>query len=187
MRTHQTTRVEGTVLVVSRSARLDEMHQFGSAEEAQRRQKFVDEALTWVGTPFRDCADVKGPNGAVDCAMLLTRSAVDSGLLPAFDPRPYSPRAMLHSTEERSEKSFLKILASMGAREVEVPRVGDVLVYLFGRMFSHGAVLVNGDEVCHAYAAAGMCLVSRRDEDLLRMIDKGLRRPVRCFDLWGDC
>lgn len=120
--------------------------------------------------------------------MLLVRCAVDTGLVPPFDPRPYSPRAMLHSTEEKAPKSFLKILAKLGAKEVSEPQVGDVHVYLFGRMFSHGGIRINENEIVHAYGAAGMCLTSRTDESLLSFIPLGSRqiaRPVRYFDIWS--
>jgi cell wall-associated NlpC family hydrolase len=161
-----------------------ERHAFASPEEAAARAAFIAEALSWVGTPFQDCADVKGPNGAVDCAMLLVRAAVDTGRLPPFDPRPYSPRWHLH----RSEEKFVDWIAGrLGAREVATPRVGDVALWRFGRTFSHGAVLINSAEVVHAYYAAGMTLVSRLDEPLLRFISDGrvnVPRPVRYFDLW---
>ena len=160
----------------------EERHAFATPGEAQGRAAFINEALSWIGTPFRDCADVKGPNGAVDCAMLLVRSAVDTGRVPPFDPRPYSPRHMIH----RSEQVFVGWLERLGAREVERPQVGDVVVWQFGRSFSHGAVLVNTEEVAHAYAAAGMALVSRLDEPLLRHLPiRNLPRPVRYFDLWS--
>lgn len=154
-----------------------------TADEATARAAFITEALSWVGTPFRDCADVKGPNGAVDCAMLLVRSAVDTGRLPPFDPRPYSPRWHLH----RSEEKFLGWMTTLGAAEVERPRLGDIVLWQFGRVFSHGAILINSREIVHAYYAAGMALVSRRDEPLLRFISDGrfnIPRPVKYFDLW---
>jgi cell wall-associated NlpC family hydrolase len=147
------------------------------------REAFVAEALSWVGTPFLDCADIKGPNGGVDCAMLLTRCAVDTGIIPPFDPRPYSPRHMLH----RSEELFLQHLARLGAHEVETPDVGDIAVWQFGRTFAHGGIIL-GEEVVHAYAALGCVLVSRRDEPLLTHfpLHGGLiPRPVRYFSLWG--
>jgi cell wall-associated NlpC family hydrolase len=153
-------------------------------EEASARAAFVAEALSWVGTPFRDCADVKGPNGAVDCAMLLVRCAVDTGRLPPFDPRPYSPRWHLH----RSEEKFVGWLEQLGAREVARPQVGDIVLWRFGRVFSHGAVLVGRDEIVHAYYAAGQVLVSKLHEPLLDFISVGglnIPRPVKYFDLWG--
>jgi cell wall-associated NlpC family hydrolase len=175
---------QGCDLLVGAPAGL-ERHVFASPEEAAARAAFVNEALSWVGTPFLDCGDVKGPNGAVDCAMLLVRAAVDTGCVAPFDPRPYSPRWHLH----RSEELFLGwITGRLGAREVAEPRVGDVILWQFGRCFSHGAVLVNAAEVCHAYYAAGMALVSQRHEPLLDFISDGranLPRPVRYFDLWA--
>ncbi len=161
-----------------------ERHAFASPGEAAARGAFIAEALSWVGTPFLDCADVKGRSGGVDCAMLLVRSAVDTGRFPPFDPRPYAPRHMLH----RSEEQFLGwIVDRLGAAEVDRPRVGDIVLWQFGRCFSHGAVLVNAAEVCHAYAAAGCTLVSKLHEPLLDFISDGrvsIPRPRRYFDLW---
>jgi cell wall-associated NlpC family hydrolase len=162
-----------------------ESHRFDTEAEADARCRFITEALTWTGTPFRDCADVKGPNGAVDCAMMLTRSVVDTGLIEPFDPRPYSPRWHVH----RSEEKFVDwVTEKLHAREVEQPRVGDVMIWRFGRTYSHGAVLVNSQEVLHAYHAAGMVILSRLDEPSLSHIALNaltVRRPVRYFDLWS--
>jgi cell wall-associated NlpC family hydrolase len=177
-------RSERTRVVAQRPNGAVERHAFATAEEAVARAAFVTEALSWFGTPFVDCADVKGPNGAVDCAMLLVRAAVDTGRLAPFDPRPYSPRWHLH----RSEEKFVAWVEQLGARQVETPRVGDIVLWRFGRVFSHGAVLINSEEVVHAYYAAGKVLVSRLDEPLLTHISDGrvnIPRPVQYFDLWS--
>lgn len=162
-----------------------ETHGFDTETEAETRAAFINEALTWCGTPFRDCSDVKGPSGCVDCAMLLTRAAVDSGIVAPFDPRPYAPRWHLH----RSEEKFIDWIAgTFGAREVAEPRIGDVALWYFGRCFSHGGILINSEEVVHAYYQAGMTLVSRRDEPSLMSIPvfgSTTPRPVRYFDLWS--
>lgn len=162
-----------------------ETHVFDTAEEATARAAFIIEALSWQGTPFRDCGDIKGPRGAVDCAMLLTRCAIDTGLVAPFDPRPYPPRWHVHRDEER----FIDwIETRLGAREVEQPRPGDVAVWMFGKTFSHGAILINSVEVVHAWAKAAMVLVSRRDETILTSIPVfagSVPRPVRYFDLWS--
>ena len=182
-------------LVVFRKGRDSEHWQFGSEEEACARKRFIEEAFSWVGTPFRDCADVKGPQGAVDCAMLLVRCAVAAGLIdPAFDPRPYSPRWHVH----RGEEKFIDFLVKLGAREIKEPRLGlpgeasakpgDILVWQFGRCYGHGAILVNREEVVHAHGAAKMCIVSRLDEPTLNSIairGKDYPRPVRYFDVWS--
>jgi cell wall-associated NlpC family hydrolase len=176
-------RVEGSDLLV-RGPGGEQRHAFATVREAEGRAAFIAEALSWVGTPFRDCADIKGPNGAVDCAMLLVRSAVDTGRIPPFDPRPYSPRWMLHRTEEK----FLGWMVALGAREVETPRIGDIVLWQFGRTFAHGAVLINATQIVHAYAHARCVLVSDLDEPLLRYLPVSfgrIPRPVRYFDLWS--
>jgi cell wall-associated NlpC family hydrolase len=175
--------VRGNTVVAS-SSRGSEEHVFASAEEAAAKAAFVREALSWVGTPFRDCGDIKGPNGAVDCAMLLVRCGVDTGLRASFDPRPYPARWHLHRDRER----FLEWIEDrLGGRRVDAPRFGDIVVWQFGRCFSHGAIVINSAEVVHAYAHARMCITSRLDEHPLRYI--GLRsaevpRPVRYYDIW---
>jgi cell wall-associated NlpC family hydrolase len=174
----------GSSLHIRRKGREEERWEFASADEASARRHFIAEAFTWVGTPFRDCADVKGPNGAVDCAMLLVRCAVDTGLVPAFDPRPYSPRWHVH----RGEEKFIDFLVKLGAHEVREPRLGDVLVWRFGRCYGHGAILVNREEVVHAYGAAKMCIVSRLDEPTLSKVairGQDYPRPLRYFDVWS--
>jgi len=162
----------------------EERHVFATTAEAEGRAAFINEALSWRGTPFRNCGDVKGPNGAVDCAMLLVRSAVDTGRIPAFDPRPYSPTWMLHRREEK----FVDWMVKLGAHEVERPRVGDILLWQFGRTYAHGAILINSRQVIHAYTAAGAVIISDLDEPLLRFLPVSFAqvpRPVRYFDLWG--
>lgn len=159
-----------------------EIWTFATPQEAAARAAVLREALSWIGTPFRDCADVKGPQGAVDCAMLLVRVFVDTGILPAFDPRPYPARWHLHRSRER----FLEwIEEALGARRVERPRPGDVVIWQFGRCFSHGAILINSEEVVHAYAHARQCVTSRLDEHPLRYVSMNATewpRPVRYYD-----
>lgn len=162
----------------------EERCSFSTPGEASGRAAFINEALSWRGTPFVNCGDVKGRGGAVDCAMLLVRCAVDTGHIPAFDPRPYPPAWMLHRSEER----FLDILVSLGATEVERPRMGDVLVWQVARTFAHGAVLINSRQVVHAYASARCVLVSDLTEPLiLHHPARGrvVPRACRYFDLWS--
>lgn len=156
-------------------------YEFASADEAIARRALVEEALSWIGTPFCDCASVKGPKGAVDCAMLMTRCVIEVGLVAPFDPRPYPPRWHLHRDEER----FINfLLERLGAREIEDPKIGDIAVWQFGRTYSHGGIIINADEVVHAYWANRMVVQTRRDEPYLSLSGT-TPRAVRYFDLWS--
>jgi cell wall-associated NlpC family hydrolase len=172
---HQETWAEGREVVIRRPARPDERHSFDSASAALQAALVINDGLSWIGTPFKNCGDVKGPAGCVDCAMLLVRTHVDTGILPPFDPRPYSASWFLHQTEEK----FLGwIKDRLGGVEIDRPRVGDCLVYRFGKCFSHGAILINSEEVVHAFYKSGIVHVSRLDEQDLS-VDRTTGAPIQ--------
>jgi cell wall-associated NlpC family hydrolase len=153
-----------------------------SQAEIEQRAAFIAEARTWLGTPFRDQGDVRGPNGAVDCAMLLVRAAVDTGLVPPFDPRPYPPQWHLHRDEER----FLTIVGRLGEEVDRAPIPGDVIVYRFGRCYAHGGIIIENDHVLHAYYKTGhVAICPLRDVELSYLPD-GKPRPFKLFDLWAQ-
>lgn len=138
----------------------------GNAKAQQGRETVVSEALTWLGTPYHHCADIKGVG--VDCAMVLMRIYSSAGLVDFVDPRPYSPEWHLH----RSEEMYIGWLERMGARRVQAPALGDVVLFRFGRCFSHGSVVVDegqsieDTQVLHAYLGRGVHLTRLREEPL---------------------
>jgi cell wall-associated NlpC family hydrolase len=180
----QETWVEGNKVLTRRWFKTEE-HEFDTEEEAQGRAAIINEALTWVGTPFVDCANVKGPNGAVDCAMLLASTFTATGRLAPFDPRPYSRQHMLH----RDHELFIEwVQNKLGGKPVDKPRIADLMLWRFGRTFSHGAIIINSEEVVHAYAHPGCVLISRMDEDVLKHVplsNVNFSRPVKYFDVWS--
>lgn len=162
-----------------------EVHEFATAEAAEKRYRFGMEALTWQGTPFKNCGDTKGKTGAIDCAMLMVRSAVDTGLIPPFDPRPYPPQWFQHQDRER----FLEIMQSLGAREIDTPpRFGDAIIRRIGRCYAHGTIVINSREIVHAWFSAGICTVSLMREpafDKMWWRGREIPAPKKTFDLWG--
>jgi len=151
----------------------------GAALEERQRAAAVAEALTWLGTPFRDCADRKGVG--VDCAMMLVRVFVDTGIIPAFDPRPYAPQWFQH----RSEEKFLGFVGRFGIEVERAPVPGDVIVYRFGRCFAHGAIVVDGENVVHAYKRLGAVVMSPLRDAGLALLKTGSPRPRKIFDVWA--
>jgi len=114
--------------------------------EITQRAAVVAEARSWLKTPYHPMGDVKG--AGVDCGMLLVRVFVDTGLCAPFDPRPYAPDWMLHRNEER----YLGFVFDR-TKEVERPMPGDVMVFRFGRCYSHGGIVTcaNPVTIIHAF------------------------------------
>lgn len=114
-----------------------------------QRSIVVGEARKWLGTPYHCQADIRG--AGVDCAMLIVRVFVDLGLCKPFDPRPYSDDWFLHRSEER----YLGFAFNY-CTEVEGARPGDVIVFRYGRCYSHGGIVSASDPlaIIHAYQPA---------------------------------
>jgi len=130
------------------------------------RAPIVAEARSWIGTPYHHAADVKGVG--CDCGMLLVRVFVDLGLVAPFDPRPYAHDWHLH----RGEEVYLAWLLDRG-RFVAAPEPGDVMLFRYGRCFSHGGIVTSADPltIVHAYHPAGVVL----EEDVTRNPELGGR------------
>jgi NlpC/P60 family putative phage cell wall peptidase len=118
--------------------------------ETKQRAAVVAEARSWLKTPYHHAADVRG--AGVDCGMLLVRVFVDTGLCEPFDPRPYPPDWMLH----RSEEKYLGFVFDH-TKEVDRPLPGDVMVFRYGRAYSHGGIVVmaNPLTIVHAFTPVG--------------------------------
>ena len=144
--------------------------------ESAQRAAVVAAARSWIGTPYHNCADVKGVG--VDCGMLLVRVFVDSGLCAPFDPRPYPVDWHLHRAEER----YLGFIFDRGA-EVTAPLPGDVMVVRYGRTYSHGGIVSIAAPltIVHAYFPARSVL----EEEIGRnsVLSDATRKP-RFFSYW---
>ena len=142
------------------------------------RSAVVAAARSWLGTPYHHAADVKGPKGGVDCAMLLVRVYVDLGLVEPFDPRPYTRDWMLHRSEER----YLGFLLAR-APEVETPGPGDVTLFKVGRCYAHGGIVTNPEPltIVHAFASARFVV-----EDIVSRLEIADRLKAAKFaSYWG--
>jgi NlpC/P60 family putative phage cell wall peptidase len=149
-------------------------------KEAMLRRALVDEARTWIGTPYRQLGDVKGI--ACDCSMLLVRCLVDTGIVEAFDPRPYPPTWFLHQADER----YIDWL-SIVAVEVETPQPGDFVTVKIGRAFAHSGIVSDAEHLIHAFADEGQVRESVLRHPRLSFMGHGSRtaRPRRFYDLFA--
>lgn len=148
------------------------------ATERQQRAAVVAEARKWVGTPYHNCADVRG--AGVDCGMLIVRIFCDTGLCAPFDPRPYPPDWHLHRSEER----YLGFVFDRCA-EVAAPQPGDVIVFKIGRCYAHGGIVtaVAPLKIVHAFYQARCVLEEEVHRN--RQLSDPARAP-RYFSYWAN-
>jgi NlpC/P60 family putative phage cell wall peptidase len=114
------------------------------------RRRVVNEAKSWIGTPFHHAARVKG--AGVDCLMLLAEVYEKAGIVAPVDPPFYVPDWHLHRDAERYMEGLLHY-----ARPFDGPPLpGDIALFRFGRTFSHGAIVADWPRIVHAYWNIGV-------------------------------
>ena len=144
-------------------------------DEAAQRGAIVAEAMRWLGTPYHHRAKLRGVGA--DCAQLVLGVYAAVGLVADFDTGEYPPDWHLHREAER----YLAIIAGL-AGEIEPAKAGrgDVLLFRFGRCFSHGAIVIEGMRLIHANRRDRAVVMTDldRDGDLIG-------RPMRAFSYWA--
>lgn len=111
------------------------------------RDQIVEEALTWLDTPYQHQAKVK--HVGVDCAMFVVGVAQNVGLLSHSEIMPvYSPEWHLHNREER----LIQILEDFNCKEINTSDAlpGDIFTFKFGRCASHLAFILPDNYILHA-------------------------------------
>ena len=141
--------------------------------EREFRAAIVAEALTWIGTPYKLCGCIKGVG--VNCAQLLFGVAKGAGIIPQSCPTPrwYTPQLATHSRDER----LMRYFAAYGAREVNEPQDGDIVLFKTGLAHGHAAIVTAWPEIVHCLPPHG-CQLGRVDEGRLAQFKR------RYFTLW---
>jgi cell wall-associated NlpC family hydrolase len=142
--------------------------------ESDARAALVAEAKTWLGTPWHHRARVKGVG--VDCAQFLIGVYAGAGLIEGFDTGDYPRDWHIHRDEER----FLPFVQRFAAEIPEADaKPGDVILVKIGRVFSHGAILLDWPQAIHAAVQDQRVTLCDLDRDL-GLFD----RPRRYFSYW---
>src|SRR6266566_2725554 len=68
-------------------------------KEQDERQRVLDVATSWRGTPFHDNARLRGIG--CDCAQLLAAVFEEAGVMSRIDTEFYHPTFFMHRDEER--------------------------------------------------------------------------------------
>lgn len=146
--------------------------------EQEQREAVAAEARSWIGTPYHSQADIKGVG--VDCGMLLVRVFIDTGLCEPFDPLPYSSDWMLH----RSEEKYLGFVFDR-TKEVLEPRPGDVMVFRYGRCYSHGGIVTCASPLTIVHAYQPSLIAIEEEVAPNQALSNPMRKP-KFFSYWGQ-
>lgn len=159
--------------------------------EAERTAVSV-QAQTWRGTPFHHEARIKG--AGVDCAQLIYATFADLGLIPEFKIEHYPQDWHLHKGEERYLNYVLQYADEMSVPPERMPLAGDIILFRFGRTYSHGAIVISWPNLIHSYVDKVVTVDNLDQSPWLKYIwenvkeGKGQLRPFRVFTLkkWNE-
>ena len=127
----------------------------------EQRQAVIDEARSWLRTPYRSNARLKG--AGADCAMLPLDVYASVLGLPTVPIPAYQAEWHLHHDVE----VYLDTVRALGGIEVQAPQPGDFALWRVGRVYSHGAIVVDWPNVIHAVNPSGVILASAATDALL--------------------
>lgn len=149
--------------------------------ESEQRALVAALAREWISLPYYHGQRLRGVGG--DCTFFVLVYE-DAGLIPPTDIPSYSPQAHLHS-----EAAVYEGIVRNYAQSTETPGIGDVVLYKFGRTFSHGGVIVDPGRWADPTSAAPPLIV-HGDMMAMRILlgegDQGRLAdvPRRFFTLW---
>lgn len=142
-------------------------------DETMERHAVVQEARSWLGTPYHHQGRVKG--AGVDCGTFLLEVFHRAGLIPHVDPGPYSHDWHMH----REDPHYLQELERHARRVFRVPMPGDIVMFRYGRQAAHGAIVVEWPVVIHSYVGRGVVM-----EDVEANRELAERRVPGVWSVW---
>lgn len=152
-------------------------------QEKLERNKVVETAKTYLKTPYHHMGRIKG--SGVDCLTLLANVFEDSKLIDKIDIPFYPKDWHLHRDAERYFEGLLQYTKEIK----ENPQPGDIVLWKFGRCYSHGAIVIKWPVVIHAHIGVGCCYEDVSNAVWLthigeNTINKGKIRPTKFFSYW---
>lgn len=146
-------------------------------KEAGERDRVVEIALSWERTPYHHRARIKGVG--VDCAHYLIAVYSEAGLIEPFDPGHYPPDWHMHNSGEQ----YLSFVEKF-CQPVNYPMPGDIVVFKFGRAYSHGAIILNWPEIIAANIGSGVVRGNGEAGFYFNRVKDQPREP-RFYSFWG--
>ena len=130
-----------------------------SIDESQIwRDKVLEEAKSWVGTPHVHHTLVKGLGA--DCGLFIIGVYSNIGLIKEDKPEFYPEDWAFHKPVGDMFETIVKRYC-VEIKEEEL-RPGDLILYQFGKCLSHGSLLVDNEYVIHSEKPIGVTMSNRR-------------------------
>ena len=150
--------------------------------EQTQRERVVNIAKEYLGTPYHNCGRVKG--AGVDCLTFLAGVFEEAGLVPALEIPKYSPQWHLHQGGEKYLEGLLQY-----TKPVLKPQMGDIALFRFGRTYSHAAIVIEWPQIIHSWYSTGCVLDDAEANQQFAFIgeaaaDQGKPRPKKFFSYW---
>ncbi len=144
-------------------------------KEQEERQRVIAVARSWIGTKFHDNARLKGVG--VDCAQLLAAVFAEAGVMTHIDTEHYDPQHFMHRDEERFLSYVLPRAFEIDEKDA---KPADFVVYRIGRVFAHGAIVIDPGwpHILHAYKSEGFVTVGFGDVGELAPRPRRFFRPL---------
>ena len=123
-------------------------------EQELARNRIVDVARSWLGTPYHHGARVKGVG--VDCGTLVAEVFTEAGVIPPVNISEYPHDFHLH----RGEELYLGYVRKhcWEVLDRDTIGVGDIIIWKIGRCFSHGGIYIGQGMMIHSALNVGVTL-----------------------------
>lgn len=126
--------------------------------EQEKRRAIVEEAKTWLGTPYVPEARVKG--AGTDCGMFILQTFENVGLIEHIEIPHYPVDIACHC----SDPMYLNWIEKYSKKVNREPLPGDVIVYKFpgSKVPHHAAICIDSEYIIHSHVRSGVVLSNRR-------------------------
>lgn len=141
-------------------------------------EKFLTEALTWIGTPHEHGQRCKG--AGVDCGQFLIGAASAIGLMPPIKVSYYPKDFHLH----RDFEWYKGIVEEFCVEISPPPSPGDIVLYKQGRLYSHGGIVKDWPWIIHSYGGHGV-IEAMGDQGRVGSLPRKFYRPKVFFGCEG--
>jgi cell wall-associated NlpC family hydrolase len=142
-------------------------------QSVQMQQRLYAVAMSWLGTPFRGHADIKG--AGVDCVNLAVSIYAESGFTFVYNPPSYTLDGGRHIP---LSKVTTWIEASGKFDRVEGPAaIGDVLCLRIGKVEHHVGIKISEASFIQAVRHYGVILSNVADPTWAKRLTR-IYRPM---------